>query len=268
MAKRNRRIDQEKIDLWLQEGRGQGQGVTYKPWLTIQDVASMGLATRVMRCKIRRIYHLMSKLERSFFYLFDWAPSIIDIREQFPLLPLDETIAIAEECGVSHPPKSKEPMVMTTDFLLTVATPQGSIDYAIAIKPATKLSQPRVLEKLEIERHYWQSRNVDWRILTDRELPHVVPNNIAFLRGYFDLGQRLPLSADELQKSIAILDQQMIASVRSLQGLTAECDVKLDLAPGTFLTIVYHLIATHYWHIDLISFRYSDSALIASRRKG
>nr|WP_255193827.1 TnsA endonuclease N-terminal domain-containing protein [Brevibacillus laterosporus] len=44
------------------------------------------------------------------------------MREQFPLLPLEETIVIANELGINHPtdPKTGSPIVMTTDFLLTV----------------------------------------------------------------------------------------------------------------------------------------------------
>ena len=39
-----------------------------------------------------------------------------------PLLPLEETVVIADELGLKHPtdPKINEPVVMTTDFLLTV----------------------------------------------------------------------------------------------------------------------------------------------------
>lgn len=43
------------------------------------------------------------------------------IQEQYPLLPIEETIIIANELGIKHPtdPKSGEPIVMTTDFLVT-----------------------------------------------------------------------------------------------------------------------------------------------------
>lgn len=32
-----------KIQKWIKEGRGQGFGNNYKPWLTIRDVSSEGL---------------------------------------------------------------------------------------------------------------------------------------------------------------------------------------------------------------------------------
>lgn len=45
MAKRKRGFTDSKYEKWLKEGRGQGEKDTYKPWLTIQDVSSMGNAT-------------------------------------------------------------------------------------------------------------------------------------------------------------------------------------------------------------------------------
>ena len=47
MAKRNNNWDSKKLDRWIKEGRGQGEGENYKPWLTIQDFPSMGRVTRV-----------------------------------------------------------------------------------------------------------------------------------------------------------------------------------------------------------------------------
>ncbi len=66
-------------------------------------------------------------MERNYFYLTEFSDVILDIREQFPLLPQEETIVIAEELGIKHPadPKTGDPIVMTTDFLLTVDKGQG-----------------------------------------------------------------------------------------------------------------------------------------------
>lgn len=49
MAKRKRKSNKKTIKNRLKEGRGTGNLKDYKPWLTIQDVASKGLATRIIR---------------------------------------------------------------------------------------------------------------------------------------------------------------------------------------------------------------------------
>lgn len=95
MSKRTRT---SKIEKWIKEGRGTGIGSEYKPWLNIQDVASMGRSTCLKGIKTNRQHEFLSDLERNYFY--------IDIREQFPLLPLEETIVIADELGIKHPTDS------------------------------------------------------------------------------------------------------------------------------------------------------------------
>ncbi|WP_311080106.1 TnsA endonuclease N-terminal domain-containing protein [Paenibacillus polymyxa] len=52
----------------------------------------------------------------------EWSEQVIDIREQFPLIPLDKTLYIAQKLGIKHStdPKNKLPIIMTTDMLLTV----------------------------------------------------------------------------------------------------------------------------------------------------
>lgn len=44
MVKRKR---SQLINKKLKEGRGQGVGVDYKPWIIIQDVPSLGRVTRL-----------------------------------------------------------------------------------------------------------------------------------------------------------------------------------------------------------------------------
>jgi len=173
MAKRQRETNQITIDKRIREGRGQGRGSDYKPWLLVQDVPSQGLATRIKGWKTKRVHHLLSNLELSYFYVLEWSPVVFDIREQYPLLPLEETLAIAEQCGIRHPtdPKTQEPVVMTTDFFISVPQSIKVIEQARTLKTAKDLQSQRTIEKLEIERRYWQGRDIDWGIVTEREIP-------------------------------------------------------------------------------------------------
>jgi TnsA endonuclease N terminal len=152
MAKRNRSITAKTKAKRKKEGRGQGHGASYKPELRIQDVSSIGLATRDRGWKTNRIHHLLSKLEWMFFYILEWSPVVSDIREQYPL-DLDETLAIAKSLGIAHPtdPRTREPVVMTTDFVITIKSRVNTVLHARTIKYTNKLSSRRALEKLEIE---------------------------------------------------------------------------------------------------------------------
>ncbi|HEV2707631.1 MAG TPA: TnsA endonuclease N-terminal domain-containing protein [Pyrinomonadaceae bacterium] len=121
MAKRRRDNGQQARRRRSKEGRGIGTGADYIPYLLIHDVPSIGLASRVWGWKTRRVHHFLSRLELKFFYTLEWRPDVHDIREQFPL-DLDETLAIADQLGVRHPrdPKTKDYVVMTSDFVLTI----------------------------------------------------------------------------------------------------------------------------------------------------
>ena len=104
----------------IQEGYGTGVGSTYKPWIKIQDVPSLGRVTRIKGIKTKKRQHeLLSDMERNYFYILEFSDKVLDIREQFPLLPLEDTLSIVEELGIIRHPKelkTKEDIVMTTDF--------------------------------------------------------------------------------------------------------------------------------------------------------
>ena len=186
MSKRKRTSKYEK---WINEGRGSGLGSEYKPWLKIQDVSSLGRSTRLKGITTERQHEFLSDLERNYFYIAEYSELVKDIREQFPLLPLEETIVIANELGIKHPtdPKSGEPIVMTTDFLITYHNGKNTIELARTIKMKNELLKERILEKFEIEREYWKRRDIDWGIVTEEEINKTMARNISYIHSYYDI---------------------------------------------------------------------------------
>ena len=251
MAKRSRRTTHRTIDRHLKEGRGQGIGSTYKPWLTVQDVPSQGLTHRIKGWTTGRIHHLFSNLERDVFYILDWSKQICDIREQYPLLPLDETKAIADEIGVKHPtdPHTQHAIVMTSDFVVDVQDSAHIIQQARTVKPAEQLNNVRVLEKLEIERCYWQTREIDWGIVTENEIPVIQSANIRVLHGYRQLEDRLAEDINGNEVIQFLLDSQTPSCI---EELTTYCDENMCLPKGTALTVVYHLLASGQMTCNLV----------------
>ena len=253
MAKRKRQTDKTVIDKRISDGRGQGRGSDYKPWLLVQDVPSQGLATRIKGWKTKRVHHLLSNLELSYFYILEWSPVVFDIREQSPLLPLEETLAIAEQCGIRHPtdPKTQEPVVMTTDFFITVPRSMEVIEQARTLKTAKDLQSERKLEKLEIERRYWHNKNIDWGIVTEQEIPQALAKNVDWLHAFFRIEDLSALSETEIRRIATALTLRIAQGNAVLTDLTAECDDKLGLQPGTALSVSRHLIANRRWLVDM-----------------
>lgn len=179
MAKRKRIWNQEKYYRYLSEGRGQGTASEYKPWIYIHDFSSNGIVSRVKGMTTGRIHHLLSNQELWYFYLLDWSEKTTDIREQFPLSELEETIKIADSLGIRYPydRKSGFPYVLTSDFL--ISTGQGNV--ARSVKLTKDLDNPRVCEKLEIERQYWKRRGIEWRLVTENQVSRAKARNIEWL---------------------------------------------------------------------------------------
>lgn len=112
MSARKRKWTQATIDRYIKEGRGQGEGKDYKPWITVRDVSSRGRSSRPPSWKTNREHHLLSDNEKRLFYLFEWSESITDIREQFPLSNLDLATKIADEMGWKYPKDSESGIPM------------------------------------------------------------------------------------------------------------------------------------------------------------
>ena len=158
ISKRKRNLNYEKF---IKEGRGQGIGEKYLPWIKIQDMASKGRSTRLKGIKTNRQHKFLSDLERDYFYYLEFCDDVIDIiREQYPLLPLEETLDIAEQLGIKHPlqPYSDEGFIMSTDFLITKRENGTFINLARTVKYKDNLMDKRISEKFEIERIFWERR--------------------------------------------------------------------------------------------------------------
>ena len=151
---RREQSDPRVMSDWIKEGRGTGQNGTWQPWLRIQDLSSTGKAGRLSRhIAGDRLVHVLSGFETQCFDIFEWTPGMIDINEQYPLLPLEETQEIARDLNVDHPvsPNTGDPIVMSSDFFLTKGNAEGVKEYFPRdFKPAQRLYSPKTLAKFEI----------------------------------------------------------------------------------------------------------------------
>jgi hypothetical protein len=247
-----RKRESENIDRRLKEGRGQGRLANYKPWLAVQSFSSLGYAHRVLGWKSGREHHLMSDLELGFFLILDSSARVIDIREQFPLLPVDETMAIAQAIGIRHPTDTRtgKPLVLTTDFLVTVKGDPRNTEEARTIKPANELGSSRTLEKFEIEHQYWRARNVDWAIVTDADIPEPRVQNLRWLHPCRATPQSEALPEGSFEKIDRMLRELLDRAV-GLATAGQMCDDKMGLEPGACLTLARHFMASRRWMVNL-----------------
>lgn len=254
MARRRYAIDEKKISRFLKEGRGQGHGADYKPWLNIQDISSLGRSARIYGNKTGRLHHLLSDVETGLFLLLDWDDHVTDIREQFPL-DREVTQMLAAKMGVVHPrdTHTQTDIVMTTDVLVDVHCEGESRQIALSVKPSTKLEDARTLEKLELERRYWERIGIPWQLVTEHELPTIRVGNLRWLHEMQSLDNlQSPHEdywPDRCSRFLYELARVQGGLIRDfLMHLQHNC----EFAEGEPMTVLRHLAATKriVWDID------------------
>ena len=240
---------QSDIDRHIEKGFGQGSQELYVPWLRVQDVPSHGRSRKVHGVKVDRLHHLLSDLEYGYLLLAEFSPEVLDIREQFPLLPVPTLQSIAHALSIRYPdyPGTKVPFVMTTDFLLTIKQPDGStrlaartIKYTESLKPSKGLE--RTLEKFQIERAYWNDRGVDWNIVTEKDLPTPLIQNLDWLRKSATLQRHLqqrPLIESFLEEITRVREYPWSLE-RALRHIAGVLFIPYADAKATFMHLVWH----------------------------
>lgn len=197
---RGRKIKtQSDVERYIAQGCGSGELEDYLPWIRVEDVASRGKSRKVPGIKVDRTYEVLSGLEYQYLNVLEFSENVVDIREQFPIFPTEAALEIACDLGIAYPkyPSTTVLFVMTTDFLITVADPDGSVRHvARTVKPEFNpddaKKHKRIVEKLELERAIWAHKGVtDWAIVGPEALGVALPRNLELLRGGADRSMRI-----------------------------------------------------------------------------
>lgn len=233
-----------------------GDPQRYRPHLRTRDVKSVGFRGRIFSSSSLRIAHLLSSLEQWAFMLFDLAPAVQQIREQYPLFPMSETQHIARQLDVRHPTWQGKPVAMTTDLVVTAVVEGCAVLHAFSIKPLVEASNRRVLQKFAIEREFWRQRGIPCHMLTDRDLPQNLVRNIEWLHPFVDRQSVWPMTDEQVsavEQTIVALAQQMPAS---LWTLCHTCDELLEFSGegSRSLATVRYLLASGQWQVRLSEF--------------
>ena len=251
MAKKRYWNTEAKNARWIKQGRGQGLGSEYKPWLTVRDVPSEGRSHRVFGHLTQRTHHLLSDLELATFLLLQWRASTLDIREQFPL-DITITKQLCNEAGIPHPASNGVPQFISTDFVVN-SKEKGKALFAIQVKDSSALRDARTVEKLEIERRFWQKKKTPWYLVTEKEIPAVVFKNIEWLYSL----QSQEMSLDDESQYFDFYSKQIAQNSQlTVIDLCKQIDTAYGLELGESLFQLRLLLARRYFHFD-ISIPYS-----------
>lgn len=252
------RIDAAVIARMVAAGRGQGRGSLYNPWLHVGEVRSHGRSHRILGWQHRRVHHLLSDHELYCFYIYWWSGKYCDVREQYPLLPIERTLDIAARLNLEHPadPKTRKYTVMTSDFCLTMQRGEERINFIRTFKEEQELRAQRVQEKFLIEQCFWQEQEVprSWGIVTDRDFPLTRAKNIERIYKSYDPAEfprNHRLSDTKMRAVTKTITPLLQRGDTALNEVALACDEQLGLSYGTSLAVAYHCIATRQWPVDM-----------------
>jgi TnsA endonuclease N terminal/TnsA endonuclease C terminal len=220
------------------------EGKKYDPYVKGHHFGSKGVVGRIYNRQIERTQHTISNLELKYLTLLKWSKVPTDIREQF-VLPLGETLAIAEELGIPHPQdrSTREWHPMSTDFLVSL---RGGKSIAMSVKYAKAVSDRRVLEKLQIEQEYWRRQDTEWKLATESDIPQALLDNIEWVQ---EAGENP--HPDNASKAAEELLAMHLAQGLPPREAGRKTDKALRLETGTGLFLIRHFLAARKWSTDM-----------------
>lgn len=242
------------IKRFLNEGRGVGERGSYRPWLQVQDISSQGRSTRTYSYKSQRVIHLLSDLQLYYWYLLEFDEQVIDVREQYPLLDFHE-LNIQMDKGLEKKlfnVKTNVPHVFIVSFLITRVDHNNNQFYeARVIKTSSELEKKATVERLELISRYFQTKNIDFGIVTEKEVNKQLARNIGWFLTAYDL-QDYP----ELMGNLEFLKTDMINLLSSntektFQSVFTRLERSYQLNEGMGLILFKHLVATKLITMDM-----------------
>lgn len=243
-----------KVQKLIKEGRGQGISSQYIPWVKThsQEFSSKGRATRVFGIKTERVHFFHSDNQYRAFLIFEYSDRVFDIREQFPLIDVKEVINDMEDLRFDKfcDKGTKEPYVITTNFLLTLKEADGTEKFvARTIKQTSELNRKITWEKLEVERRYWLSKGIDWKVITEKQLSRQLAKNILWVRETLLPGNEEDIDKEEL--SIVFLKYLMSNPQNPLKDVLLKFEKEEGQRKGIALFLFRYLLATKEIRVDM-----------------
>ncbi|WP_047154581.1 heteromeric transposase endonuclease subunit TnsA [Aneurinibacillus tyrosinisolvens] len=248
--------NEEKLQRFLKDGRGQGKFESYVPFIQIHDFGSLGRSSRVKTWRFNRIYHLLSDAETRYFYLTEWEDEILDVREHYPLYDLQEVLGEQKDIDVNKftDKKSGFPYILTTTFLITVKDDKGnSYDVARNIRASHELEKATTIERFELIRRYFEKINMDWGIVTQKEIaPFAIKaKNIEWVHPCRFLDETTEFTRNDITYLTNLFLERLHGNRSLIRDITSSFDSYINLETGTGLLLFKHLIATKQIKVNM-----------------
>lgn len=219
--------------------------------LKVTTFSSRGRVSRVKGQKTKEnIVHLQSDNQLRLFMILEWNEDIKKIEVNVELDGLEETLTNIDNLKLYkfRDKETGELFKLHTNFLVTLK-PYRGVDKltAISVKSISELERKTVIEKLEIERRYWEQKGIRFSIITEKEIDRQMVDNIMWVRE--TRSDKSLRNKGELAEKLCYLiqDNQDMVTNKILE----EFDKKEGVKGGTALFLFRYLIADKQIEVNM-----------------
>lgn len=221
--------------------------------LKVTTFSSKGRVSRVYSDKCKdKIVHLQSDNQLRLFMMLEWEDAIKNIEVNVELNNLEEVLIDIDNLKLYkfRDKESGDLFKLHTNFLVTLKSYEDKEEQiAISVKSLSELERKVVIEKLEIERRYWESKDIRFAIITEKEIERRFVNNIMWVRDTRN---------DKSFRDKEVLAEKLYYFMQNnkeilVNSLLCEFDKKESIKEGTALFLFRYLIASKDIEVDMKS---------------
>jgi hypothetical protein len=171
------------------------------------------------------------------------------------MLSNEETVRIAESLNIKHRANKESgvPYVLTSDFFIVTKIDGRYENIVRTVIESKELERKEKIERFEIERMYWESRDINWGIVTEKDLPMDMVNNLIWLEESWELNNIIDFTDSDIATLVDILKENIQIKVSTIYSLTASLDKQYRVETGTFLHLFKHLVFKKELGIDIMN---------------
>lgn len=218
--------------------------------LKVTTFSSKGRATRIYSYKTNKIHHLQSDNQLRVFLSLEWDDKVKNIKENVMLDDLEATLYNVENLRLDkfRDKETGELYDLHTNFLIKKTTKDKAEEtIALSVKSISELQRVTVIEKMEIERRYWEIKGIKFYVITDNEINKQFVENIKWVRE--TLIDKSIRNRGELAENLYYFLQER--NTEKLSEVLEEFDIEEGLIGGTALFIFRYLIGIKEIEIDM-----------------
>ena len=142
--------------------------------------------------------------------------------------------------------------------MLSVKQGEKIVQKARTFKLTQDLGSKSVAEKFELEKRYYAAQGIDWGIITEKEVPKQLAENVEWVHTAYKLEGNADINLEELRNIANILKSRLQESDTSINRITTALDNDMNLEPGTSLYLFRHLIARKEIIMDMLATKISS----------